>query len=167
GEWKNPPGRYPANLVLDEESAELLDEQAGESVSAGGSGPKSRNWKGSGNTVGASFAQATGGFDDIGGPSRFFYCAKASRSERGKANNHPTVKPIALTKWLATLLLPPDSVKPRRLLVPFAGSGSEMVGAIQAGWDDVVGVEQSEQYAEINSDLAVQRPLPPAEAWRE
>ncbi|KKL18257.1 hypothetical protein LCGC14_2477280, partial [marine sediment metagenome] len=62
----------------------------------------------------------------------------------------------------------PGSVKPRRLLVPFAGSGSEMVGAIEAGWDEIVGVEQSEQYAEINSDLAVQRPLiAPAEAWRE
>lgn len=163
-------GRYPANLVLDEVSGELLDEQAGDKP--GPWGKNSRHPLGGGNRGYGGYAG--GGFIDnerlgkeTGGPSRFFYCAKASRSERGKANNHPTVKPIALTKWLATLLLPPDSVKPRRLLVPFAGSGSEMVGAIEAGWDEIVGVEQSEQYAEINSGLAVQRPLPPAEAWRE
>ena len=150
--------------------AYLLDEQAGrdKGQQAGVSGnQKSRTGESGiyGHYDAKSFPPPR---DGLGGPSRFFYCAKASRSERGKANKHPTVKPTALTKWLATLLLPPDSVKPRRLLVPFAGSGSEMVGAIQAGWDEVVGIEQSEQYAEINSDLAVQRPLiAPAEAWRE
>jgi len=56
-------------------------------------------------------------------------------------NPHPTVKPIALTKWLATLLLPPPEYAPRRLLVPFAGSGSEMIGALLAGWEEIVGVE--------------------------
>ncbi|KKL83269.1 hypothetical protein LCGC14_1976460, partial [marine sediment metagenome] len=60
-----------------------------------------------------------------------------------------TVKPITLIKWLATLLLPPDSVKPRRLLVPFAGVASEMIGAMQAGWDEVVGVEQDSGYSKI------------------
>lgn len=56
-------------------------------------------------------------------------------------NPHPAVKPIALTKWLATLLLPPLEYAPRRLLVPFAGSGSEMIGALLAGWEEVVGIE--------------------------
>ena len=166
---QSPTGRYPANLALDEESAEMLDEQAGESVSTGGRSDNAMRANQRIYGKGKSNPQKKDpGLGDRGGRSRFFYCAKASRSERGKANNHPTVKPIALTKWLATLLLPPGSVKPRRLLVPFAGSGSEMVGAIEAGWDEIVGVEQSEQYAEINSDLAVQRPLiAPAEAWRE
>ncbi len=161
---QSPVGRYPANLVLDEESAEMLDEQAGDLSQCGG--PKKTTHNTGMFGIGVPGFQMYG---DKGGPSRFFYCAKASRSERGKANKHPTVKPTALTKWLATLLLPPESVKPRRLLVPFAGSGSEMIGAIEAGWDEVVGVEQSEQYADINSDLAVQRPLiAPAEAgWRE
>lgn len=128
-------------------------------------------------------------FGDSGGASRFFYVAKASRSEReagldafepqafgmsnqAKAevkrgttefenselgvnsvkkvrNNHPTVKPIELNRWLATLLLPPESVEPRRILVPFAGAGSEMIGCLRAGWDEVVGVELMEEYCKI------------------
>ena len=125
---------------------------------------------------------------DSGGPSRFFYCAKASRGEREAGlrgvlpcvgfldeactircsgidtethinwkgqvvkchrNDHPTVKPVEHCRWLGTLLLPPESIKPRRLLVPFAGTGSEMVGALQSGWDEVVGIEQDVHYCEI------------------
>jgi len=63
--------------------------------------------------------------------------------------SHPTVKPIALTRWLATLLLPPPEYAPRRLLVPFAGVGSEMIGACQAGWDYVLGIEMGEEYCDI------------------
>lgn len=56
-------------------------------------------------------------------------------------NNHPTLKPIDLARYLATLLLPPDEYKPRRILVPFSGVASEMIGAGLAGWDQIVGVE--------------------------
>jgi len=80
--------------------------------------------------------------------SRYFYCAKASKKERGD-NSHPCVKPIKLTHYLATLLLPPASVAPRRLLVPFSGSGSEIIGAVEAGWDQIVGVEQDADYCRI------------------
>jgi site-specific DNA-methyltransferase (adenine-specific) len=62
------------------------------------------------------------------------------RRERGR-NPHPTVKPIALTKWLATLLLPPQEYAPRRILIPFAGSGSEGIGAGLAGWEDITLIE--------------------------
>ena len=64
-------------------------------------------------------------------------------------NPHPTVKPIDLTRWLATLLLPPDEYAPRRILVPFSGSGSEMIGAQLAGWEEIVGIEMNEEYVEI------------------
>ena len=64
-------------------------------------------------------------------------------------NVHPTVKSVSLCVWLASLLLPPDSVKPRRILVPFAGSGSEMIGALLAGWDEVIGIEQDAAYVTI------------------
>ncbi len=64
-------------------------------------------------------------------------------------NPHPTVKPISLCTWLAKLLLPPPGYAPRRILVPFAGTGSEMVGALLAGWDEVVGVEIEERYCQI------------------
>lgn len=52
-------------------------------------------------------------------------------------------------QYLARLLLPPDAYAPRRLLVPFAGSGSEMIGAMLAGWDEIQGVELIENYATI------------------
>lgn len=64
-------------------------------------------------------------------------------------NPHPTVKPLALTRWLATLLLPPAEYAPRRLLVPFAGVASEMIGAHQAGWDEVTGIELGAENCEI------------------
>ena len=64
-------------------------------------------------------------------------------------NSHPTVKPIDLTRWLATLLLPPEEYAPRRILVPFSGSGSEMIGASLAGWEEIVGIEMEEEYVEI------------------
>jgi len=112
-------------------------------------------------------------------PHRMMYCAKASRKERDAGldceekplnwssgaknpgsfqaegtkrsarNHHPTVKPLALTEYLAKLILPPECSAPRRLLVPFAGSGSEMIGAHKAGWDDVIGVELEREYVEI------------------
>ena len=63
--------------------------------------------------------------------------------------SHPTVKPIALAKYLATLLLPPPEYAPRRLLIPFGGVGSEAIGAMLAGWDEIVVVEQSEEYCQI------------------
>lgn len=64
-------------------------------------------------------------------------------------NHHPTVKPLDLCEWLARLILPPIRETPRRLLVPFSGSGSEMIGALRAGWDEVVGIELSAEYVEI------------------
>jgi site-specific DNA-methyltransferase (adenine-specific) len=64
-------------------------------------------------------------------------------------NPHPTVKPLALCEYLARLILPPPVVVPRRILVPFAGSGSEAIGAMRAGWDEIVGVEMNQEYVEI------------------
>ncbi len=65
------------------------------------------------------------------------------------ANTHPTVKPLTLLKWLATLLLPPAAYAPRRILIPFAGSGSECIGALLAGWEHVLGIEQDPAYVDI------------------
>lgn len=72
-----------------------------------------------------------------------------SSSDKDGRNHHPTVKPIALCKWMATLLLPPDAYAPRRLLIPFSGSGSECIAAHLAGWDEIVGIEQSAEYVAI------------------
>lgn len=71
------------------------------------------------------------------------------RGETERRNTHPTIKPISLTRWLATLLLPPALGQERRLLVPFAGTGSEMAGAILAGWEYVQGVELGADHVRI------------------
>lgn len=71
------------------------------------------------------------------------------RTNSPRRNPHPTVKPLKLTQWLATLLLPPKEYAPRRILVPFAGSGSEMIGAALAGWEEIVGVDKEAEYVEI------------------
>lgn len=96
-------------------------------------------------------------FGDAGGASRFFYCAKPSTRERNEGlpedmrNTHPTLKPIALTEQLARLLLPPvrSGGVPRRVIVPFSGTGSEMIGAVCAGWEKVCGIELMPEYADI------------------
>jgi len=72
-------GRWPANVALDDEAARLLDEQSGERRSAGDypsdGGCRSDGWGSIGTKQGDLYA-------DAGGASRFFYTAKASRSER-------------------------------------------------------------------------------------
>jgi hypothetical protein len=71
------------------------------------------------------------------------------RGKKVRRNTHTTLKAISLTRWLATLLLPPDAYAPRRLLVPFAGVGSEMIGAMLAGWDEIEGVELEAEHVRI------------------
>lgn len=71
------------------------------------------------------------------------------RGETERRNTHPTVKPIDLCRYLATLLLPPAVYAPRRILIPFAGSGSEMIGAGIAGWEEIQGVELEAEHVEI------------------
>ena len=73
----------------------------------------------------------------------------AEPNRRPTRNPHPTVKPLALTRYLATLLLPPERGTPRRILTPFSGVGSEMIGALQAGWDHATGIEIDPEYVTI------------------
>ena len=75
----------------------------------------------------------------------FIYCAKASKSERNaglEGNNlHPTVKPLALMRYLVKLVTPPGGT----VLDPFLGSGSTAVAAILEGFE-WVGCEMTEDY---------------------
>lgn len=64
---------------------------------------------------------------ELGSAARFFYCAKASSSERREYNNHPTVKPLALMRYLCKLITPPGGV----VLDPYTGSGSTGLAALQ------------------------------------
>lgn len=70
-------------------------------------------------------------------------------SLRARGNIHPTCKPVSLNKWLATLLLPPSEYAPRRILIPFFGSGSEGIGAGLAGWEEIVGIDFEQDYCDI------------------
>jgi len=70
------------------------------------------------------------------------------RGQTHKRNPHPSVKPIGLTRWLAALLLPPPLYE-RRLLVPCCGVGSEMIGGLLAGWDEIVGIDLSPEYVKV------------------
>jgi DNA modification methylase len=80
----------------------------------------------------------------LGEESRFFYCPKTSQSERGKGNNHPTVKPIDLMRYLCRMVTPPGGV----VLDPFAGSGSTLLAARREGFR-AIGIELSEEYCGI------------------
>jgi DNA modification methylase len=81
---------------------------------------------------------------DTGGASRFFYCAKASKRDRGPDNGHPTVKNTKLMEYLIRMITPPGGV----VLDPFAGSGSTGVAARRLGFG-FYGIEQDAEYFEI------------------
>jgi len=59
-------------------------------------------------------------------------------------NHHPTVKPLALMRWLIRLITPPSGV----VLDPFAGSGSTLVAAKEEGFS-FIGIEREDEYVSI------------------
>jgi site-specific DNA-methyltransferase (adenine-specific) len=165
-------GRWPANLILDEEAAGMLD---------GVSGASSSNVRIAEDIdkPGATFALGRSGVtprgvSDSGGASRFFYVAKSARAERNEGcedqpdrlggglnatvhgdtrtgrvtiqkNNHPTVKPLSLMKYLCQLTRTPTG---GIVLDPFAGSGTTLWAAEfhNRPW---LGIELSEEYVKI------------------
>ena len=88
-------------------------------------------------------ADETAGTEDQGGASRFFYTAKAPKRERPNVDGvqHPTVKPLAIMRWLIRLVTPPGGV----VLDPFAGSGTTIEAALIEGFDPV-GIEMEADY---------------------
>jgi len=139
-------GRWPANVILDEVSAGVLDEQSGVSVSRP---TESGGYLGNSLAVGGSRVKAYGSaHDDKGGASRFFYVAKASKRDRNEgledANVHPTVKPTQLMRYLIKLVTPPGGT----VLDPFTGSGSTGKASLLDGFQ-FVGAELTEEYLPI------------------
>ncbi len=192
----SPLGRFPANLILNEESALMLDAQSGISTSSKVTSPLL-------NIKGNNYGRANGntdiiterGHNDKGGASRFFYCAKASKSERNKGceeleeknlaqsnkftdvdyrkgdgeitvkpqhNFHPTVKPIALMKYLCTLTKTPTG---GIVLDPFSGSGTTAVACIQTG-RKYIGFELNPDYVKI-AEARINEAQPPIKAITE
>lgn len=154
-------GRWPANLLLDEESAELLDEASGYLSTGTHVGHNRDGGKHSNHILGArrNDIRDIGYSETGGGASRFFWIAKADSAERSAGlrdrNQHPTVKPIDLAAYLAKLILPPKRDTPRRIITPFCGSGSEIIGALRAGWEEAVGIEQEEKWCEVARERIV------------
>jgi DNA modification methylase len=151
-DWKK--GRWPANIMLDAESAQELDQQSGIQKS-GTAGSKSRAWGVAGKpTIGKWEAKGSEGYGDTGGASRFFYTTKANKKEREaglesrtdskRANVHPTVKPIDLMQYLVRLVTPAGGT----VLEPFLGSGTTLCACALEGFHGV-GIEREEEYAEI------------------
>ena len=142
GEPRPCKGRWPANVIHDG-SDEVMGEfgKAGEKNSP--SGMTSRSY-GTLKTMGdlnhrpchdnGQTRESQNGFGDTGSAARFFYCAKASRSERGEGNKHPTVKPLTLIKYLIQLVTPPKGI----VLDPFGGSGTTGLAAADLGFNFLV-----------------------------
>ena len=141
-EYDMSKGRWPANIIHDgsDEVEKVfpytksgamereVDGYAGDSATGflrGKSGPSNQH-------------------GDEGSASRFFYCAKASKKDRGEGNDHPTVKPTDLMKYLCRLVTPPGGT----VLDPFMGSGSTGKAAILEGFD-FLGVEINPEYFAI------------------
>lgn len=176
-----PAGRWPANVALDEDAAAMLDEQSGDIPTQRIDKPcpeptiHGHQW----GTMQGN--RGPRGYSDTGGASRFFYCAKASRSEREAGlegmeagamydrdpsktshrlqvfsedgrpdtstksrNHHPTVKPIALMRWLCRLVTPQGGL----ILDPFTGSGTTGCAAVLEGLR-FLGFERDAEYVEI------------------
>jgi hypothetical protein len=78
-------------------------------------------------------------------PANVYATPKASRSERGEGNLHPTVKPVRLMRWLCVLVgCQPGSL----ILDPFTGSGTTGIAALRAGFR-FLGMEREPEYIEI------------------
>lgn len=185
-------GRWPANVILDEEAGRLLDAQTGKfgrsgiAVQRNGGGQKI----GDGRTYAGSkgLVREDVGYGDVGGVSRFFYCSKASKSERERGCQDLFAKQQDLSREEDA----PGANNPRNrggkersnhhptvkpislmrwlvrlvtppggfVLDPFCGSGSTGVACLEEGMR-FAGIEQDPEYAEITkSRLAAAKPCP-------
>lgn len=123
-------GRWPAN-VLHDGSDEVL--QVFPASNGGGdihrrSAPKTKGVYG----AFAGDGDRWSGYGDTGSAARFFYCAKASTAERN-GSTHPTIKPLALMRWLVRLITPPNGT----VLDPFCGTGTTLQAAEMEGFDAI------------------------------
>jgi site-specific DNA-methyltransferase (adenine-specific) len=166
-------GRFPANLILDEIAGELLDEQSGERKVGKGSrsGGFQKNYI-DGEVINRVFNE---GYNDKGGASRFFYCAKVSKSERNMGldgfedkiiegrDTGQDERNVAYKKRPTPTKNSHPTLKPVNLMAylcrlvtptngicmdPFMGSGSTGIAAQLEGFR-FVGMEMDSEYFEI------------------
>lgn len=172
-------GRWPANIVLDEEAAAMLDEQSGFLKSGQLLTHHKRSGKGLNGSGTFEIRDRTGepcNFGgDSGGASRFFYTAKASRSEReagcehlqkkaggstakgftedvanGQDRNHPVANHHPTVKPISLMrwLVRLVTKKGDLVLDPFTGSGSTGIACALEG-RTFIGYDLNPEYIEI------------------
>jgi site-specific DNA-methyltransferase (adenine-specific) len=161
-EYVAPAGRWPANVILDESQADALDQQSG-TQRDGVATNRNRDASELASDAGWGFRkqQADVGYGGSGGASRFFYVAKAPKSERPRTDDgtaHPTVKPLALMRWLVRLVTPPGGT----VLEPFAGSGTTVEACLFEGFH-CIAIEREADYLpliEARIQRASRKPKP-------
>lgn len=125
-------------------------ECAGWGRSRGGLAGDKVNWEPNGgrwpaNVVHDGSDEACAG---MGESSRYFYSAKASRAERNMnvigPNDHPTVKPVGLMRWLVRMVCPPGGT----VIDPYAGSGTTGVACKMEGFG-FIGIDRDDRYIAI------------------
>ena len=140
-------GRWPANLCHDG-SQQVLD--LFPHTKTGSIMPhhvrttsKTKNAYGERAALSESFA------GDEGSAARFFYSAKASKTDRA-GSKHPTVKPVSLMQWLVRMVTPPGGI----ILDPFAGSGTTGAAALLEGVNAILIERETEYIADIKRRLS-------------
>lgn len=137
-------GRWPANILHDgsDEVLSLFPESRGQIADASSSSRKTQNSYGAMKRGNEAAAQVARG--DAGSAARFFWCPKASRSDREEGNTHPTVKPTELMRYLVRLVTSPGDT----VLDPFAGSGTTLRVALELG-RGAIGIELNPDYCTL------------------
>lgn len=131
---RKPTGRWPANVLLDEDAALALDEQSPGASRFFYTAKASRAERDAGlASLPEGAAGQTYGYGAVEGNSRKPAPCTANRPVR---NTHATVKPMALMRYLITLITPPGGV----VLDPFMGSGTTGAAAAELGFS-FVGIE--------------------------
>jgi DNA modification methylase len=153
-------GRWPANTIFSHTEDCVQTGFAEETYVINkteewtGFGQKERpDYKSSNQTVSTPVYECVDGCsakeldNQVPGASRFFYVSKANKKDRNEgeaANNHPTVKPTELMRYLVRLVTPPNGT----VLDPFTGSGSTGKAAILEGFN-FIGIELTSEYIPI------------------
>lgn len=132
-------GRWPANIILDETAAEMLDEQSGGNTSRFFYVAKASKRERNAGLEGMPQKFTATMSDGIGAREH-----NENESNAYNSNHHPTVKPIKLMEYLCKLITPPNGV----VLDPFMGSGSTGIAAKNLNFK-FIGIEKEKEYVEI------------------
>lgn len=135
GIQRDAGGRWPANVALDEEAATMLGAPARFFYCS----KASRRERDKGCEALEPRPQDASRDENAPGANN-----PRNRSAKPRSNSHPTVKPVALMRWLCRLICPPGGT----VLDPFCGSGSTLVAAQEEGFD-AIGIEREAGYVEI------------------